>query len=167
MEENYFNRALSDFTFDVASGGAICHLCDLGYSVKEISEKLLFPTPVTRIRETVWKHLLKKGVILTEDPGKEHQAEKITYVREYGVAGKASFRRVVEKAVLPAGDYIPCDFGKQMYQDRQMFERKLERLSPGDREYLLDLPWPLQTVYHIADERMCRIARQWNEEKDN
>ena len=34
MSENrYFQKALSDFTYDAASGGAIRHLTDTGYTV--------------------------------------------------------------------------------------------------------------------------------------
>ena len=163
MENKYFTQALSDFTFDMASGGEICHLCDLGYSVREISEKLLFPTPISKIQQTVWKHLREEGVILLSDPGEIHETEKISYVKEYQSTGKASFRRIVEKREKPSGDYIPCDFGKQMYQDKEQFEKKLEALNAKDRDYILGLPWPLERVYHVADERMRRIQRQLGE----
>lgn len=92
MEQTYFQRALSDFVYDVASGGAIRHLADLGYTVKQIQEKLAFPTPYERIRNTVWKHLLDTGVIFRENPAGAE--EKVEYVREYNQYGKASFRRV-------------------------------------------------------------------------
>ena len=46
---------------------------------------------------------------------------------------------------------------KEIYKDKAGFEKKLEILSPKDREYILGLPWPLTTVYHVADERMIRI----------
>ena len=35
-QQKYLKKALSDFTFDVASGGAIRHLADRGYTVQEI-----------------------------------------------------------------------------------------------------------------------------------
>lgn len=37
-----FQSALSDFTYDVACGGAIRHLADLGYTVHQITERLDF-----------------------------------------------------------------------------------------------------------------------------
>ena len=98
MSENrYFQKALSDFTYDAASGGAIRHLTDTGYTVKQIMETLTYPTPYERVQKTVWKHLLDTGTILLDIPGTEKQHEKITYVREYNKYGKASFRKVVEK----------------------------------------------------------------------
>lgn len=63
-----FQKALSDFTFDMASGGAIRHLTDLGYTVKQIQECLDFPTPYARIQEAVWKRLVETGVICLEEP---------------------------------------------------------------------------------------------------
>ncbi|MCR5754404.1 MAG: hypothetical protein K6G30_06305 [Acetatifactor sp.] len=157
MENRYFTQALSDFMFDMASGGAIRHLASQGYSVTEISQKLKFPTPIAKIKETVWKYLLETGVIALTDPADSAETEKVSYVKEYSSTGKASFRRVTEKIEKPMCEYFACDFGKQMYQDREAFERKLEGLNVRDKEYLLGLPWPLQTVYHIADERMTRI----------
>lgn len=47
-EQEYFKSALSDFTYEAASGGAIRHLADLGYTVKQISGQLSFPTPLDR-----------------------------------------------------------------------------------------------------------------------
>ena len=44
-EQDFFKSALADFTFEAASGGAIRHLADLGYTVKQITEQLSFPTP--------------------------------------------------------------------------------------------------------------------------
>ncbi|MGN0141118.1 MAG: hypothetical protein ACI4AD_02760 [Roseburia sp.] len=157
MENQYFTEALADFTHDMASGGAIRHLADLGYTVREISAALDFPTPMERIRKTVWKHYVDTGVICLTDSGDVSVAEKVSYVKEYGKYGKTSLRRVVEKIEHPTGEYIACDFGKQIYQDKAGFEKKLDVLEPRDKEYILGLPWPLARVYHVADERMKRI----------
>ena len=83
-EEPYFKEALSNFTFDVASGGAIRHLTDLGYTVKQISRELAFPTPIDRIQKVVWEHLLNRGILLLEEPGNGEGLEKFSYVRDYG-----------------------------------------------------------------------------------
>ena len=45
-----FNNALKNFTFDMASRGAIRHLFDLGLTAGEIHDELTFPTPVEAIR---------------------------------------------------------------------------------------------------------------------
>ncbi len=95
-EQEYFKSALSDFTYEAASGGAIRHLTDLGYTVKQICEQLSFPTPYTRVQKTVWQHLLTTGVILTQEPGsgKGGQQGKAEYAVERDQYGRTSFRRV-------------------------------------------------------------------------
>ena len=94
-ENRCFEKALSDFAYETASGGAIRHLADSGYTVRQIMEKLDFPTPYERVQKTVWEHLVRQGTILLEKPGRSGQKESVSYVREYDQYGKASFRRVV------------------------------------------------------------------------
>lgn len=98
-EQKYFQNALSNFTYEAASGGAIRHLADLGYSVKQIEEQLTFPTPYEKIQKTVWEHLLDTGVLLLEEPGQKRHYEKADFVKEYGKYGKTSFRRITGNAV--------------------------------------------------------------------
>lgn len=96
MGENaYFRNALAQFTHEAANGGAIRHLSDLGYSVKQIADRLDFPVPYEKLRNEVWERLLGTGVILQGRPGGVKE-EKAVYVREYDRYGKTSFRRVVE-----------------------------------------------------------------------
>lgn len=99
-EQSFFHNALGNFTFEVASGGAIRHLTDLGYTVKQIYERLDFPTPMERIQSQVWERLLETGVILTDEPGSIRR-ETADYVREYDRYGKASFRRVARSSAAP------------------------------------------------------------------
>lgn len=96
-EQEYFKQALSNFTFEVASGGAIRHLADHGYTTEEISKKLDFPTPIDRIQDTVWKHFLDTGVLLYEEPGTGRKRESFDFVTEYDQYGRKSFRRVTLK----------------------------------------------------------------------
>lgn len=97
-KQDYFNNAISNFTFEVASGGAIRHLADLGYTVKQIKERLDFPTPYEKVQKAVWEHLLDKGILLVEEPGSGRRREQVTYVRDYDQYGKPSFRRVVHSS---------------------------------------------------------------------
>lgn len=182
MSTDYFSKALSNFTNDIASGDAIRHLADLGYTVNEIHDRLDFPTPHSRIADTVWKHYIDTGVIRLNEPD-GRPVEKVSYVREYDSLGRAYFKQVRE-VVMPGGctasqndvihsaksqgdgaedpaplKYIPVDFGIKIYQNRAAFEESLSDLEPRDRDYILSLPWPLKTVWHIADERMSRISR--------
>lgn len=96
-EQKYFKEAISNFTYEAACGGAIRHLADLGYTVKQIMEQLSFPVPYERVQKTVWEHFLESGILLLEEPGKGKVQEKADYVREYDKYGKASFRRVVNQ----------------------------------------------------------------------
>lgn len=92
--QEYFRQALANFTFETASGGAIRHLADHGYTVGEISKRLDFPTPFDRIQNTVWKHFLDKGILLLDEPGTGMEQKAYDFVAEYDRYGRKSFRRV-------------------------------------------------------------------------
>lgn len=156
MAKEIFQQTLANFTHDVASGDAIRHLADRGLTVLEIKEKLDFPTPIERIQKTVWEHYLNSGVVCLEEPTKEPHM-RVHYEKVQGSYGKTSFRRVEEVSEEAPKEYIKVEFGKEKNKDKHAFQRKLENLEPKDREYVESLPWPLQTVYHVADERMKRI----------
>ena len=168
-EGKEFQRALSDFMYDFASGDAIRHLADRGVTVSEIAAKLSFPTPKDRIADVVWKHYLDKGIILQEKPESGQTLKRVHYVTEQGAYGKVSMRQVVEETPMPDTQYLPCDFGKRLWRDRQEFLNVIKVLPERDQQYILELPWPLRTVWHIRDERMERIlaAGVINAEKIN
>lgn len=90
-EQDYFRNALSDFTYEAASGGAIRHLADLGYTVKQISEKLTYPTPYEKVRKTTWQHLIDTQVVLTQEPGSGKQPGKAIYTVTHDKYGRAGF----------------------------------------------------------------------------
>lgn len=93
-EQEYFKSALSDFTYEAASGGAIRHLADLGYTVKQIGGQLSFPTPYAKVQKTVWQRLFETGVLLAEEPGsgKRQDGGRAEYVMERDKYGRTSFR---------------------------------------------------------------------------
>lgn len=91
-EQDYFRNALSDFTYEAASGGAIRHLADLGYTARQIADKLTYPTPYERVRKTVWQQLIDTQVVLTEEPGNGKQREKADYKVVHDKYGRTSFR---------------------------------------------------------------------------
>ena len=157
MGEDTFQSALSNFVSDFASGGAIRHLADLGYTVTEIMGKLSFPTPKERIAREVWAHYLETGKICMEKPKAGDVLRKVHYVKEQNAYGTMSLRRVTEEIPMPEVQYIACEFGRMLYRDRESILKRAEALSKREREYLLDLPWPLESVWHVKDERMDRI----------
>ena len=185
-ENSYFQNALANFTHDVASGGAIRHLTDLGYTAKQISEQLDFPTPFKRVQKEMWEHLVNTEVILLEEPG-SRKREKVSFVREYDEFGRASFRRVVESEAVEApilwqeqfvdkesklltsflqekiakngeaGSYMSCDLGLLLHSKPEHFGELLQKLEETQREYVEGIPWKNRRVYHRLDARMQKI----------
>lgn len=95
-DRSAFQKALSDFTFDVACGGAIRRLADSGYTWKQIMERLDYPVTEERVRNTLYRHLCDTGVILEKSPEEELPETKPEYVLEYDAYGKPSYRRKPE-----------------------------------------------------------------------
>lgn len=188
-EQDYFKNALSSFTHENASGGAIRHLTDLGYSVKQIQEQLAFPTPYAKIQQTLWDHLLNTGVIRLLEPGIDSCTEKSMFVKEYAPYGKVSFRKVTlphdepcpifwkdvsfqssdnfseyiyqKLAANQSSDsYASCDFG---LMEPAAFQRLLKELNDKQRDYLEGIPWPKQICYHVLNRRMQEILIRLHE----
>lgn len=186
-EQDYFKKALSNFTYDMACGDAIRYMTGQGYSVKQIMERLDFPTPIERVRQMVWKCLLDNGVLLLEEPGTAKKAQ-VEYVRTYDKYGKASFIQVtvpgsgreaiqfvdkdyctakngsldtyIEKLCRKNGEdasYISCDFGLRSRRDPAGYRAMLQFLSERQQEYIQGLPWERRVVYHRLDHRMKEI----------
>ncbi len=154
LGEKYFEKALADFTVDFASGGAIRVMADKGYPVEKIKEKLAFPTPFEKVREIVWQHYLDTKVILLEEPEKDVSTDRVSYEKVQDEYGRTSFKQVVIPGNKAVPEYVKCDFGKRKYQDPDKFAKWLATLSKDDRDYIEGLPWPLQPVWHIKNERM-------------
>ena len=182
-EPDYFKNALSNFTFENACGGAIRHLTDLGYTVKQITEQLDFPTSYERVQKAVWQRLLDTGVICLTPPGNGEVIERSEYVRDYDKYGKVSFRKVnlpvtkkeavcfkeshfdpennfssflKEKCTQNGQNtsYMSCDFG---LMQAEKFQELLLLLDEKQQEYLAGLPWAHQICYHRLDLRMREI----------
>ena len=100
MSEEYFKKALRDFTVDFASGGAIRAMADKGYTFEEIHDKLDFPTSRERIREIVWKHYIDTGVIALEEPVKGQVKSRVTYEKVTDDYGRTSYRQVVTRETI-------------------------------------------------------------------
>lgn len=187
-EQEYFKRALSNFTYEAACGGAIRHLTNIGFTVNQIMENLSFPTSYERVQRTVWEHLLHTGVILLEEPGIKIDNEAFTYIKEYNKYGKASFRRIAVQQEQPEkicfreyclqeenrenlADYLlkKCmENGEESAyischfglceRDLQDIEKLSALLDRGQRDYIFGLPWEKKLCYHRLDKRMREIA---------
>lgn len=84
MANEHFNEALKNFMKDSANGGAIRHLYDLGYSVEEIRQELLFPASVEDI----------KALIDAYEAEKSAPEEVYEIIKEQNKFGKITFRKV-------------------------------------------------------------------------
>jgi len=151
-----FNKALADFTLDLASGDAIRALTDKGYSSVEIYGKLDFPTPIEKIRKVMWDHLLDTNVVVFAKPEEGEMQKRIDYVKVQDKYGRTSFKQVIKEEKVIT-EYIEIDFGKRIYKDKKEFEDILNPLSNGDKDYALNLPWPIENVWHVKNERIQRI----------
>ena len=158
-QEQYFQKTLSKFMVEFAAGDAIRALADKGYTVEEIHGRLSYPVTRSAIGELVWGHYLDQGTILKFDPKEQAELTVTSYEKVQDRFGKVTFQQI-RKTVPVTGEYVPCDFGKRMYQDREGFLSALQALEPRDRDYVLGLPWPLETVWHKKDERMMRIRKR-------
>lgn len=113
QEQDFFRNALADFTHEAANGGAIRHLADLGYTVRQIAAQLDFPALYERVQKETWERLVDTGVILLQEPGSGRRRKRAVYVREYDKYGKASFRRVSEGEREDGGSDIPARQGRK------------------------------------------------------
>ena len=52
----YFQTALSNFATDVACGGAIRHLTDLGYTLDQIVERLDYPASRAKVQKIMMEY---------------------------------------------------------------------------------------------------------------
>lgn len=185
-QQRYFEQALANFTFETACGGAIRHLADHGYTVKQIVEKLDYPASFEQVQAAVYEHFCDSGVLLMEAPEYDTAAEQSDFVLEYDRFGKASFRRVTvkkerkklqwrESRFLSGGSdalsrlltqkisengasksYISCDFG--LWDENKRLA--LDTLDARQQEYVNGIPWEPVRMYHQLNPRMREIAER-------
>ena len=74
----------------MAARGAIRHLYDSGYSIKEIADRLTYPLPVSRIEKEIADYEKEKS-----SPDAEYE-----YIRTTDAYGRSSYKRV-RKDILP------------------------------------------------------------------
>lgn len=189
-EQEYFKKALSNFTYEIASGEAIRHLADQGYTIKQIIKTLDFPTSYEKVQHTVWEHFQHTGILLSEEPGSEKQSQNTTFIKEYNSYGKPSFRQIVlpdnskpiswiEKTFQEKADgslaaylnkkykqnhsgiaYLSCDFGFHIQNKSKSFLDAVQKLTPYQRDYILGLPWEKKILYHKINCDIMEIAVQ-------
>lgn len=156
-KESYFQAALSDFTFDVAAGGAIRHLTDRGYSVEQIMRELSYPVPRARVEKAVYRHLLESRILLPELPA-ENNTVRIKFLQGEKTV---RFPEMLAKTIVESGEenaYMECPFGAWMKKDEKRLEQNLVCLTGREREYLLGICWEKDIMYHRLNDRMREIG---------
>ena len=154
---NYFQEALSDFMHDAASGGAIRHLLDAGYTTEAIMQKLDFPTPRARVEKTVYRYLTEKGILLEHLPfAKPEFRQKKTEVSD-----ARKLCGILRGYVCKNGEenaYVACPFGTIRRDREARLSQMFACLTQKERDYLLGIPWPPQIIYHRLDGRMMELS---------
>lgn len=154
---DYFNQALSDFMFEVASGGSIRHLVDLGYSVDQIMGRLAFPTPRERVENAVYRYMTETGVLLEKLPVERESLRKVTLEAAQLDQISAGFLRLIAQNGEESA-YLRCPFGYLQKNDPKGLEDSLSCLNSREREYVRGIRWQRNDMYHRLNARMREIA---------
>ncbi len=155
--KDYFNQALSDFMFEVASGGSIRHLVNLGYSVDQIMGRLSFPTPRDRVEQAVYRHMTETGILLEKLPVEQASLHTTTIEAVHPDQISARLLERIERNGEESA-YLQCPFGYLQKNDPQELEQLLSCLNSREQEYLRGIRWPRNTMYHRLNSRMREIA---------
>ncbi len=157
--KDYFNQALSDFMFEAASGGAIRHLSDLGYSVDQIMGKLAFPTPRDRVEKAVYRHLSESGILRESLPAEPEQMRSTTLSAAHIDRISARFLSLIDENG-EENAYLECHFGAFERREPARWEELLACLNSREREYISGIRWQRDIMYHRLNGRMREIAEK-------
>lgn len=147
-ENNYFNEALSNYINDFANSGAIKHYVDLEYSIEEIIKNLDFKISKDKVAKCVYNYYIEKGTIKTSLPDSTNDYIYTTeYVKDYNKFGSTSLRKITKRTKKENTSYEKCDLGKIKYNDESKFNSIISMLPREYRKMLVDIPWPLTTIY--------------------
>ncbi len=156
-ENRYFNEALSGFAHDIASGAAIRHLIDKGYSITRIMDSLTYPTPRERVEKTALRYMLDSGILLERAENNDKNTDKVN-TKSYFV-----LKTSIGEAWAELGKVIAAWGRKNSYVKlplRALREQPLymAELSMREREYILDIPDKNDEIYHRLSENMEEIS---------
>ncbi len=144
MGNEIFQEALANFMHDVASGDAIRHLANQGYTVPQIMKRLDFPTAKDRVERIFTTHLIREGILFPTLPDGTKKLE---------LSGEGFFGLL--KLHDPARLLLECPFASKKQTDLL-----LPLLTVDEAEYLASIRWDHFPMYHILNPRMCRIAEK-------
>lgn len=154
----YFQEALSDFVYDAASGRAIRHLVDTGYTTAQIVQQLNYPTPFAKVRHTVTRYLKETGILLDGLPIPPACLQPVFLKR----ASPEKLFSTLAQFVTQDGEensYISCLFGIAPDKMQERFSR-LSVLTAREIEYIEGIAWEPKVMYHRLNRRMLEIGVQ-------
>lgn len=93
-KSNVFQSALSNFATDVACGGAIRHLTDIGYTLDQIVARLDYPVSREKARRIMMEYLYQSRVLLRKEPSPALFEEEMHFVQEQDAYGRRTLRKV-------------------------------------------------------------------------
>lgn len=157
-DSKYFQEALSDFMYDAASGRAIRHLCDTGYTAAQIMRHLDYPTPFSKVQHTITRHLKETGILLEQLPISCSDFETVC-VHHMQPETLFAFLTAQIKQDGEEHSYMSCPFSA-IGQHNDNFRRACSMLTTREREYLEGILWNIQPSYHRLNRRMLEIGVQ-------
>lgn len=169
--QKYFEEALSDFVFDVAGGGAIRHLVDLGYSLDQMMQALSYPAPRQRVQNSAYRYMRESGLLLRSlsertgnDEGQEAAGFRVVRLR---ISDRDGLHRYLYEKTEENGEaqtYISCPFGLAKeggrLPDADEIRKGLACLNRREQDYIAGIPWENRVMYHRLNSRMREIGRK-------
>lgn len=172
MGNNYFEEALHNFSSDVAYGGQIRHLYDLGYSTAKIQSHIDYPVSYELVRDYLWTYLVKSKKVVFNEHDICPISASAQFRTEYDKYGHKSFR-LVETPAHPVSEYssvnVPSSIDltnlSHCFATINCPELKLcsdinvyqSILNTKQFEYLSGFPWPEFPVYICLNDSLADI----------
>ena len=158
-KNRYFEDALSDFIYDAASGRAIRHLTDSGYTTAQIVQQLDYPTPFTKVRQTVTRYLKETGILLAELPVPYTDLD--TILLEHS-SSETLFSFLAERIRWNGEEnsYLSCPFGSLFGNADEKIQKSFPMLTARECAYMEGIAWEPGIMYHRLNRRMLEIGVQ-------
>ncbi len=155
----YFQDALSDFVYDAASGRAIRHLTDAGYTAAQIVQSLDYPTPISKVRHTITRYLKESSILLEKLP---IPTESLTAISPNCGTPEELFAFLAPYVSSDGieNSYLSCPFAAGCSKTDRKLAQALSMLTAREREYLEGIEWDQAPMYHRLDRRMLEIGVQ-------
>ncbi len=157
----YFQDALSDFVYDAASGRAIRHLADAGYTTEQSVNQRDYPTPFAKVQHTVTRHLKESGILLESLPVPLASLQAVSLQRD----SLETLYTLLSERVRQNGEahaYMSCPFGMQGCGNggNPHAIRLRSALTAREAAYIQGIAWEPFPMYHRLNRRMLEIGAQ-------